>query len=205
VAAAAARGAVVLVTYLSGIVDETNRVRAGGYPGAFRDMLGVFGEEFFTVQDGETITLRGDADGRNWLANTWSEKVHADDSETVAWYETGQLAGSSAITRRLLGAGQAWYVSTRLDQDGIDALVGRLLDAAGVRASVPVVPGLEAVRRVADTHSYLFLLNHSGASITVDVGGFDLVSGEELTQGVTVAAGAVRVLRESRPSGEALR
>lgn len=205
VAAAAARGAVVLVTYLSGIVDETNRVRTGGYPGAFRDMLGVFGEEFFTVPDGETLRLRGDGEGISWRANTWSEKVHADDSETVAWYETGQLAGSSAITRRELGDGQAWYVSTRLDQDGIDELVGRLLNAAGVHASVPVAPGLEAVRRVADAHSYLFLLNHSAASITVELGGFDLLSGEEHPQSVTIAAGAVRVLRESRHSGEALR
>jgi hypothetical protein len=39
----------------------------------------------------------------------------------------------------------------------------------------------------------------------VEVGGFDLLGGEEHPQSVTIAAGAVRVLRESRQSGEALR
>ena len=46
VAAAAERGATVLVTWFSGIVDEHDRVRLGGYPGAFRDLVGVRVEEF---------------------------------------------------------------------------------------------------------------------------------------------------------------
>ena len=36
-----ARGGHVLVTYFSGIVDEHDHVRLGGYPGAFRALLGV--------------------------------------------------------------------------------------------------------------------------------------------------------------------
>ena len=41
VAAAAEAGATVVVTYFSGIVDEHDHVRLGGYPGAFRELLGV--------------------------------------------------------------------------------------------------------------------------------------------------------------------
>src|SRR5205085_6378922 len=37
IAAAAEAGAQVLITYFSGIVDEHEHVRLGGYPGAFRD------------------------------------------------------------------------------------------------------------------------------------------------------------------------
>ena len=39
-------GGHVLVTYFSGIVDEDDHVRLGGYPGAFRELLGVRAEEF---------------------------------------------------------------------------------------------------------------------------------------------------------------
>ena len=35
------RGGHAVVTYFSGIVDENDHVRPGGYPGAFRDVLGV--------------------------------------------------------------------------------------------------------------------------------------------------------------------
>ena len=41
----------MLVTYFSGIVDEHDHVRLGGYPGAFRDLLGVRVEEFFPLLD----------------------------------------------------------------------------------------------------------------------------------------------------------
>ena len=198
----------MLVTYLSGIVDSTNRVRAGGYPGAFREMLGVFGEEFFTLQDGESVALSNDTSAGQvapWHGITWSEKIHADDSETMARYVTGQLAGSAAITRRTVGQGQAWYVSTRLQTESLGQLVDELLHAAGIRATVPVSPGLEAVRRVSDDHSYLFLLNHSAEPIEVDVCGVDLSSGGMLKPKTVVPAGGVRVVREASRSGEARR
>ena len=52
VAAAAEAGAQVLVTFFSGISDENDHVRLGGYPGAFRDLLGVRVEEFFPLVPG---------------------------------------------------------------------------------------------------------------------------------------------------------
>ncbi len=57
VAAAAARGATVVVTYWSGIVDEDDHIRLGGYPGAFRDLLGVRVEEFLPLRQGESVSL----------------------------------------------------------------------------------------------------------------------------------------------------
>ena len=48
-AAVEARRPPSLVTYFSGIVDEHDHIRLGGYPGAFRDLLGVRVEEFFPL------------------------------------------------------------------------------------------------------------------------------------------------------------
>src|SRR5690606_41279736 len=45
-------GGHLLVTYFSGIVDENDHVRLGGYPGAFRDLLGVRTEEFAPLLPG---------------------------------------------------------------------------------------------------------------------------------------------------------
>ena len=51
----AARGGHVLVTYFSGIVDEQDHVRLGGYPGAFRSLLGVRSEEFAPLRTPVTL------------------------------------------------------------------------------------------------------------------------------------------------------
>ncbi|HEU4534508.1 MAG TPA: beta-galactosidase trimerization domain-containing protein, partial [Polyangiaceae bacterium] len=57
VAAAVAAGASLLVTFFSGIVDEHDHVRLGGYPGAFRELLGVRVEEFAPLAAGARVRL----------------------------------------------------------------------------------------------------------------------------------------------------
>ena len=46
---------------MSGIVDENLPIRLGGYPGAFRDWLGVIVEEFYPLRKGEQIVLDDDS------------------------------------------------------------------------------------------------------------------------------------------------
>ncbi|NKF34330.1 beta-galactosidase, partial [Pseudomonas sp. BGM005] len=50
-------GGTVLVTWFSGIVDEVNTVRLGGYPGAFRELLGVTSEEFSPLDADQDLRL----------------------------------------------------------------------------------------------------------------------------------------------------
>ncbi|MDQ4024082.1 MAG: beta-galactosidase, partial [Actinomycetota bacterium] len=133
VAAAAERGATVLVTYFSGVVDEHDHVRLGGYPGAFRDLLGVRTEEFCPLQEDETVRVSGGTLGAGAEADLWTEKTHvADGTEVVAAYDDGSLRGWPAVTRRTVGEGAAWYVGTRLAESAVDALARTVVAEAGV-------------------------------------------------------------------------
>ncbi len=185
-AAVVERGGHVLVTYFSGIVDESDHVRLGGYPGAFRELLGVRGEEFFPLAPGESVTL--DDGGR---ADLWTELLTATDAEVLARYVDGPLPGTPAITRRGTARnGTAWYVATRLDEDATAALAARVLDEAGVARAGS--PGVEVVRR----GHVVFVLNRSAAAATVPVRGTDVLSGAACAGGVTVPPGGAAVVRE---------
>ncbi|MDI5942892.1 beta-galactosidase trimerization domain-containing protein, partial [Micromonospora sp. DH15] len=140
-----AAGGTALVTYFSGIVDEHDHVRLGGYPGAFRELLGIRTEEFFPLREGERVTLD---DGS--AADVWTEWLHPAGAEVVAAYADGPLPGVPALTRNAVGAGAAWYAATRLDDAGTDRLVARLLAEAGVRPPADAPPGVEGVRRRGD-------------------------------------------------------
>jgi beta-galactosidase len=156
----------VLVTYFSGIVDPDDRVRLGGYPGAFRDLLGVRVEEFAPLLAGETVPVEGSVQG---VGTVWSE-VSTSTAEVVARYASGR----PAVTRN----GRAWYVGTRLDP--MDELVTRVLADAGVAPVLPLDPwpaGLDAVLRQGETGTYLFLLNHSGTRMPLPIEGTDLLTG----------------------------
>lgn len=194
-AEAARAGAQVVLTFFSGIVDENDHVHLGGYPGAFRDLLGVRTEEFYALQEGEVLHLD---DGT--AADLWSEKTHLEGAEAVRSWADGALRGRPAVTRNEVGVegGAAWYVAARPSADGLETLVAEIAEAAGVE---PAVPGLhrdvEAVRRFAeDGTTYLFVLNHSEFDQVVQVSGIDLLRGTDADGAHTVPAGAVAVIRE---------
>ena len=61
------RGGTALITFFSGIVDPADRVRLGGYPAPWRDLLGLRVEELAPLPDSRTVRLDGpdatDGDG----------------------------------------------------------------------------------------------------------------------------------------------
>jgi beta-galactosidase len=191
--AAVAGGATALLTYFSGIVDEHDHIRLGGYPGAYRDLLGIRVEEFTPLRESEQVRLN---DGS--VGTVWSEDLQLTGAEAVATYLDGPAPGVPAVTRNKHGQGTAWYLATRLEQPGIDALVQRLLADAEVTPVVPPAAGLEAARRrAADGRSWVFLVNHGDDPLEVPVAGLDLVSARQTDGLLRLAAGGVAVVEEA--------
>ncbi len=192
--AAAAGGAQVVLTYFSGIVDEHDHVRLGGYPGAFTGLLGVRAGEFRPLLPEQTVRLSGDVIGEAH-GTLWSEPVVAADAEVLLRYDDGPSAGHAAVTRAGRGDGGAWYVSTELDTDGLRAVVGAVCDAAGVVPTVSASPGVEVVVRHGEGVEYVFAMNHTEADGSVEAGGRDLLTGDEHAGPTPVPAQGVVVLR----------
>ncbi|MFF1573335.1 beta-galactosidase [Leifsonia sp. NPDC058292] len=196
VAAFAAGGGTVLVTWFSGIVDEHNTVLTGGYPGAFRELLGAHSEEFFPLTTEESVQL-----DNGWRGVRWSELMRTDGAEVVASHDGGDLAGHPAITRRSVGDGEgegaAWYLSVDLDRPSLDEFVHGLLAEAGVKPVAEVSPGVEAVRRASGDRSYLFLINHRTEEARAQASGEDLLTGTVHHGSVSIAPGGVAVIREA--------
>ncbi len=185
-------GGSVVVTYFSGIVDGNDHIRLGGYPGAFRDLLGVSVEEFFPLRTGETVHLD---DGAS--ADVWTEWLHPRGADVVASYVDGPLPGVPAVTRHRSGSGTAWYVGSRLDAKGVQGIVDRVLGEAGVEPVTQAPPGVEVVRRAGGGRSYLFVLNHTADDVAVDARGDELLSGRHCDGLLDVPAGTVAVVREA--------
>jgi beta-galactosidase len=178
--------------YLSGIVDEHNRVIAGGYTGAFREVLGVFVDEFFPLLPGESVEL-----DNGWSAGAWTELLEVPGAEVLASYSMGELSGVPALTRNYLGSGSATYMATRPDDEGLLALVDDVVALAGLRPIAETESGLEVVPRVGASRSYLFAINHSDASRSLHARGTDLLTGTAYEAPITVPARAVMVVQET--------
>lgn len=154
-------GGHLVTTYFSGIVDENDHVYLGGYPGPLRDLLGLRIEEFAPLPEGARVSLDDGSTG-----TVWSDRitVTSEETEVLARYADGPLAGGAALTRRPLpGGGGAAYVSTRLDEIHRVSLLGRLLADAGIDGELPeeLRGRVELAVRVDEDAQYRFLTNRT--------------------------------------------
>ncbi|KJL30193.1 beta-galactosidase [Microbacterium oxydans] len=189
IATAVEHGATALITFFSGIVDEEDRVRTGGYPGAFRDLLGIRSEEFAPLLPDESVFLTDGTTG-----SVWSERLEVTDAEVVASFADGPSAGGPALTRRSAGAGEAWFAATQPDRIAYRDLMARLAGTAGVEAHPGANHDVEIVRRAGAAGSFLFIINHGETGVEISTTGHDLVTDAPATG--FVPAGAVRIIKE---------
>lgn len=191
-------GGRLVASYLSGIVDPDNTIRLGGYPGALRNVLGAWSEELHPLAgEGEEVKL-STADGGTASASYWTEHLHTETAEVLASYASGRLSGSPAVTRNTFGQGTAVYLSARVDSTFLEELLAVERAAAGIRAELDAPLGVQVRRRTGNRGSYLLVLNHNDAPVSVDVkaGGTDRLTGTQLQGTVELAANGVLVLEE---------
>ncbi|GLW32567.1 beta-galactosidase [Actinoplanes regularis] len=189
-----AGGGHLLVTFFSGIVDERDRIRLGGYPGAFRDVLGVLTEEFAPLKPDHEVMLTNGGVG-----TLWTERLRTTTASPIASYLDGPLPGTPAITRNEFGDGVAWYLATAVDPHTMQDLMLNIAKNAGV--AVEEFDGeVEVVRRTGDGRTYLFVVNHGSNPVEYPVAGFDLVSATETGGLLRVAGGGVAVVRAEEPA-----
>jgi beta-galactosidase len=179
-------GGALAVWFFSGVVDPDVRVWPGGYPGPLADVLGLRVEEVQPIGPGEQVGLSGGASGSRWM-----ELVRLHGASAEMRYADGPLVGEPAITRHDVGAGQAYYVSTRLDDASLDAFVSRI---CGAPPAPP--PGVEVVRRADGSR---FVLNHSDQAVTIPASGFDVIAAAPVTDQVRLPPGGVAVIVQSAP------
>ncbi len=171
-------GGTLLMSFFSGIVDENEQIRLGGYPAPFREMLGLVVEEYAPYTDSQSNRILT-RDGKGFDCTFWSDVIHLQTAEPLASYEQDYYAGSPAVTHNKYGKGSAFYVGTVLDRGAMDWLVECLCEAADIHPAIATGPaGVEVLQRSTGKDSFLFLLNHSAEKVIVplDRDGCDLLT-----------------------------
>lgn len=149
-------GGRLVVTYLTGIVDECDRIYLGGYLGPLAPVVGVTVEEHVPLLPESSVGLVPSGTG-----TLWSERVLLRGASLVASFSDGDLAGCPAVTRHSYGSGTAWYVATQLDEASLSSLLGEALAEASVEPVLPGLPdGVQAAVRTGEGRRFLILLNH---------------------------------------------
>ena len=153
-----AGGGTLITGFMSGIVDQSDNVHLGGYPGPLRKLCGVWAEEIDALAPGQQNSLRF-PDGFTAPCSLLCDILHLEGAEPLAHYGEDFYAGTPAVTCNRFGKGTVYYVGTQPDEAGLARVLDRMAETAGIRPLLPEDTPLEVTRRVKDGKEYRFLLN----------------------------------------------
>ena len=190
-------GGNLVMSFFSGIVDENEHIRLGGYPAPFREMLGLVVEEYVPYPEQQSNSICTN-DGKEFQCTFWSDVIHLKNAKSIATYEQDYYAESPAITQNTFGKGNAFYVGTVPDNNGMEWLIEQVYKMAGVQSVSANVPaGIEILQRVNRESSFIFVLNHSNEKVAVPLeqSGVDLVTGVQVSGSIALEPTGVAVIQ----------
>jgi beta-galactosidase len=201
-------GGTLLLTYLSGVVNETNLVFRGGWPGGgLRPLAGVWAEEvdaLYPEPKQRIVAAAGNALGLQGAhpVREYCERIHAEGAQVLASYESDFYAGRPCLTVNRFGSGRVYYLAARPAGEAFhDALAQGLVRELGLARCLDVVlpEGVTVQKRAGAGRSFLFLHNFKASPQELELGGVrlrDLGDGGILSGRVRLPAYASFVLEK---------
>ena len=167
-------GGIFLLTYWSGIVDETDLCYLGGTPHDLMDVMGFRSMEIDGLYDGEWNEGIPEPENPLYLERAYRcshlcELVQPSTAEVLMTYGKDFYDGMPAMTRNVYGKGKAYAVCADFEQGLYDEVCRKLAEEAGVERIVEEVPeGVEVtMREQKDGTRYVFVQNFSREAVEV--------------------------------------
>lgn len=190
------KGGVLVTTYMSGIVNQSDNVYLGGYPGPLRKLAGVWVEEIDAIspeQSNEVVF----SDGTKSNCRLVCDLMHLEGAECLGKYGSDFYAGSPAVTRHGFGDGTVFYIGTNMKEAGLAKVLEMAVDEAGVKPVIPEKTELEIVCRRAENCNVYFVINFKDHPLAIPscfAGKRDLLTGENVWEGEMLPQFGVKVI-----------
>ena len=179
-------GGILITTFMSGLVNESDNVHLGGYPGPLRELAGVWVEEIDALAPEQTNTITF-TDGTRMTCNLLCDLMHLEGAQLLASYDENFYAGMPAITKNTFGKGCTYYIGTNMGQEGIDKVLKMATQQAGVHPVVKEPTALEVVCRKTANSTHYYIFNFKETEIVIPdqfVGYTDLLTGKKVESGM---------------------
>jgi len=193
-------GGILITTYMSGLVNESDNVYLGGYPGPLRNLTGVWVEEIDALlpQDQNEAIF---ADGYRSKCTIVCDLIHLEGADCMATYGRDFYAGMPAVTKNQYGAGCTYYIGSCMDQEGIAKVMEMAVSDGGVKPLVANATKLEITCRKAADWDFYFVMNFTDEVLEVPsefVGNEDVLTGQPVQAGDVMKKYDVKIVKVKR-------
>jgi beta-galactosidase len=198
-------GGTFVATYWSGIVDENDLCFLGGFPGPLRKVLGIWSEELECLYDNESnyivfnnensISLSGE-----FKCKDFCDLIHTEGAEALAVYKEDFYSGRPAVTVNRFGAGKAYYIASRNNEDFNDSFYSKLIKEAGIKRNIEIeLPdGVTAQRRSDGENDFIFIMNFGTKERHIKLDDriySDILTGEQNIREINIPIYGTRILK----------
>lgn len=186
-----ARGGQLVATYFTGYVDKHTLCFLGGFPGdGLVELFGMYSEEIDTLYPKERngVAFLPDSPIQGtFTAKEYCEVIKVQDAKVLANYTSDFYKDTPAVTVKQTENGKAYYVATRTDSDGMEAILKHIWEETGMETQ-NLPKGVEYHKRENDRYSYKFYMNYTEKEQTVEIGkeGLELLGGQQVSGTYTI-------------------
>lgn len=159
-----ANGGVIVTTYWSGIVDDTDKCYLGGTPHGLMEVLGIRSAEIdglYDWEENQMVPVAGNELGleHSYVCKNLCDLVELRGARALMTYGKDFYEGYPCLTVNEYEEGKAWYVAADAEKDFYVAFLRKVLEdvhiSVGVSEDIP--EGLEiTVREKGNVKYYIY-------------------------------------------------
>lgn len=169
------QGGILILTYWTGLVDETDRCFLGGTPYGLMEAAGIRSAEIDALYDWEENQALPEPENtlgltRSYRCKNLCELVEVTEVEILMRYGQDFYQGKPVLTRKAFGKGQVYYVAADMEAVFYQDFYRAVTQKAQIHSVLEwIPPGISVNVRESRDSEYLFLQNFGRQAVAVQV------------------------------------
>lgn len=169
------RGGTVIMTFWSGVVDETDTCFLGESPSNLTDVLGLRRTEIdglYEEEENAAIPIENNSlsISKKYTCRNLCELVKVSSAEVLMTYEKDFYKGLPVLTRNKFGKGCIYYVCADMEEAFYTDLLEAVIKEENIEKPLSFIPeGVEVTTRESDEAIYLFIQNFNKDAVSISL------------------------------------
>ena len=173
-------GGVLVGSYLSGLVNETDLTYLGGWPKTLQEIYGIDVKEIDTLYPKDRNSIK--FGNESFEVVDYCTIIEAKEAEVLAKYEEDFYKNTPAITKNNLEKGKAYFIGARTNQEFLSKFYDEIVKDLDINEVEDFISecGISIQIRENEDAKYYFVMNFTEEEKNIGIKGsyLNLISGK---------------------------
>ena len=173
-------GGVLVGSYLSGLVNETDLTYLGGWPKTLQEIYGIDVKEIDTLYPKDRNSIK--FGNESFEVVDYCTIIEAKEAEVLAKYEEDFYKNTPAITKNNLEKGKAYFIGARTNQEFLSKFYDKIVKDLDINEVEDFISecGISIQIRENKDEKYYFVMNFTEEEKNIGIKGsyLNLISGK---------------------------